>query len=88
MDSAHLYHGMAVGAEQLRLAGLSAVNRGVGVRVMGDMGGGAVGGGDKIGHTVALARGARGGLMETVSITVEHVGRFLPLIGGQTAHAV
>ena len=66
---------------------------------MGDMSGGAVSGGDKVGHTVALARGGRGGLMETVSITgggggtvgggtvgdgtVEHVRRFLSLNGGQ-----
>lgn len=84
MDSAHLYHGMTVGAQNLRLAGLSAINRGVGVGVVGDMRGGAVGGGNEIGYTVALARGARGGLVETVGITmVEHVGRFLPLIGGQ-----
>ena len=43
-NSADLHHSMTVGTEQLRLAGLSAVNRGVGVGVVGDMGRGAVGG--------------------------------------------
>lgn len=81
MDSADLDHGLAVGAQNLRLASLCAVNGGIGVGVVGDMRGGAVGGGDKIGYTVTLARGARGGLVDAVGITmVEHVGRFLPLM--------
>ena len=82
MDSRNLNHGHAICADNLSFTGLRSVNRGVGVGVMGDMGRGSVGSWDEIGHTVALARGARGGLMDTVSITVEHVGRFLPLMVG------
>ena len=74
MDSGDLNHGHAVGAENLRLASLCPVNRGVGVGVVGDMGRGAVGGGNEIGHTVPFAGGARGGLVEAVGVTVEHVG--------------
>lgn len=80
MDSAHLYHGMTVGAQNLRLAGLSAINRGVGVGVVGDMRGGAVGGGNEIGYTVALALFAGGTLVDSVE---EHVvASSLLMVGG------
>lgn len=66
MDSGDLNHGHAIRAENLGLASLCAVNRGVSVGVVGDMGRGAVGGGYHISHTVTFARGARGALVNTV----------------------
>ena len=66
MDSGDLNHGHAVGAEDLRLASLCPVNRGVGVGVVGDMGRGAVGGGNEIGHTVPFALFAGGTLVDSI----------------------
>lgn len=66
MDSAHLYHGLTVGAEQLRLASLRAVNRGIGVGVVSDMSRGAVCGGNHVSDAEALAVGVGGTLMDSV----------------------
>lgn len=76
MDSADLNHGHAVGADDLSLAGLRAVNRGIDGHVMGDVSGRAVGCGNHVSHAVALARGARGGLVDSVK---KHCKAFLPL---------
>ena len=82
MDSADLDHDLTVGAEQLRLAGLRTVNRGIGVGVVGDMGRGAVSGGNHVSHAVTFAVGVGGTLMDSVE---ERVVASSLMVGGCVA---
>ena len=78
MDSRDLNHGHAICAEDLRLASLCPVNGRIHGHIMRDMGGSAFGCGDKIGHVITLAVGARGGLVDSVKI---HCKTFLSIDG-------
>lgn len=60
MDSRNLNHGMAIRAENLRLACLRSVNRGIHGHIMGNVGGSAQSSGNHVSHAITFARGARG----------------------------
>ena len=78
MDSGNLNQGHAIRAENLSLAGLCPVNRGVDGHVMGNMGGSAVGCGNHVSHAITFAVGVGGTLVETVK---KHCKAFLSIDG-------
>lgn len=66
VNGADLNHGHAIRAEDLCLASLRPVNRGIHGHVMGNMGGSAASSGNHVSHTVALAVGVGGTLVDSV----------------------
>lgn len=85
VNGTDLHHGHAIRAENLGLASLRPVNRGVDSHVMGDVSGRAFGCGNHVSHAIPLARGVGGALMDTIK---EHCITFLSIDGCQTVHAV
>lgn len=79
-NGADLNHGHAIRADDLRLAGLRSVNRGVDSHIMGNMGGGAFGGRNHVSHVITFAVGVGGTLVDSVE---EHVVASSLMVGGQ-----
>ena len=80
MDNRNLNHGHAVGAEDLRLASLCPVHGRINSYVMGNMSGSAASSGNHVSHTVALAVGVGGTLVDSVK---KHVVASSLMVGGQ-----